>query len=145
MSSCSSKAVVADGTVGRAIFQSGDWKKMQKGAGYTPVSIFLDRKSPLAISVFLLNLTSDAELTQIGDDMAHQRGANRTFYGWAEMSVADASQDRRQVLATPQPENKWHADIVLPPTAKTDKRERERHAQQLAKIATPRARFANQP
>ena len=141
--SSSPGAVVTDGAVGRAIFQSGDWKKMQKGAGNTPVSIFLDKKSPLAISVFLLDLTSDAELTKIGDNMASQRAGKRTFYGWAELSVADASKDGRRVHATPQPENKWHADIVLPSTAETDKQERERHAQQLAKMAVPRESSPN--
>ena len=65
---------------------------MQKGAGNTPVSIFLDKKSPLAISVFLLDLTSDAELTKIGDNMASLRGEKRKFYGWAELSVADGAQ-----------------------------------------------------
>ncbi len=90
--SSSPGAVVTDGAVGRAIFQSGDWKKMQKGTGNTPVSIFLDKKSPLAISVFRLDITSDAELTQIGDDMASLRGEKRKFYGWAELSVAVGAQ-----------------------------------------------------
>ena len=145
MPSYSPGDVVIDGAVGRAIFQSGDWKKMQKGAGNAPVSIFLDKKSPLAISVFLLDITSDAELTQIGDDMASQRAGKRTFYGWAELSVADASEDERRVHATPRTENQWHADIVLPSTVETDKQERERHAQRLAQMAVPRERSANQP
>lgn len=131
-------AVVSRGAVGRAVFQSSDWKKINKGAENTPPGVFLDRTSPIEISVFLLDFTSDKKLTKIGDSMATQRGANRHFYGWAELSVADAGKDDRKVRTTPQHENKWHADIVLPSTAATEKKERERHANQLAKMASPR-------
>ena len=134
----SSGETIADGVVGRAIFQSNQWKKMQNEKSYTPPSIFRDKQSLVEISVFLLNFTSDETLTKIGDDMAQQRSPNRKFYGWAELSVADASEDERKVRATPRPENKWHADIVLPSSAKTDKKERERHANQLASMAVPR-------
>ena len=39
---------------------------------------------------------------------------------------------------TPQSENKWHADIVLPVIVATDKQARERHAHQLADMSIPR-------
>lgn len=134
----SSGDLISKGAVGRAIFQSSDWHKMERGT--TSISIFLDTKSPTKISVFLLNLTSDDELTQIGDGIAKQRGVNRKFYGWAELSVTDANRDQRKVHFSPQPENAWHADIVLPPIAETDKKERERHANELANKAILRAR-----
>ena len=134
----SSGETITDGAVGRAVFQSSTWKKMNKGEGSAPLDLFIDRKSPVEISVFILDLASDGNLTKIGDDMAQQRGENRKFYGWAKLSVTDARKDKRKVRATPRPENKWHADIVLPSSAETDKKERERHAIQLAKMAVPR-------
>ena len=111
---------------------------MHKGEGSAPLDLFIDNKSPVEISVFILDFAPDDNLTKIGDDMARQRGPNRKFYGWAELSVTNARKDKREVRSTPQPKNKWHADIVLPPTAETDKKERERHAIQLAKMAVPR-------
>ena len=99
---------------------------------------FRDEKSPVEISVFILSRVSDSKLTQIADSIAVQRGSNRKFYGWAELSVANASIDAREVHATPAPENKWHADIVLPIAAKDDKKVRERHVNQLAHLSTLR-------
>ncbi len=134
----SSGETITDGDIGRAVFQSNDWKKVQKGKSCTPPSIFLDKKSQVEISVFLLDFAPDEKLTEIGDRIAQQRDGSRTFYGWAELSVVDASEDGRKVYATPQPNNKWHADIVLPSSAETDKKERERHVNRLAKMAVPR-------
>ena len=128
--------VIKNGAVGRAILQSSDWKKVENK--HAPYSLFLDNKSPIEISVFLLDIASDESLTKIGDAMATQRGAGRSFYGWAEISVAKASENGRQVRYTPQSENKWHADIVLPVIVQADKQERERHAGQLARASIPR-------
>ena len=128
--------VIKEGAVGRAIFGSKHWGQMKKE--HKPPTIFIDNKSPIEISVFLLNFTSDADLTKIGDAMATQRGPGRSFYGWAEVSVAKASENGRQVRYTPKSENKWHADIVLPVIVEADKKARERHASQLARMSIPR-------
>ena len=132
-------ATVSTGTVGRAIFQSSDWKKIQKGKEYVPLGIFLNNKSLTEISVFILDIGPDDNLTEIGNTMATQRAENRKFYGWAEISVINASEENRKVCYTPRPENKWHADIILPEPAAQEKKERERHAIQLAGMAFPRA------
>ena len=134
----SSASVLVKGDVGRAIFQSNHWKSICRGVA--SVAIFRDEKSPVEISVFILSRVSDRKLTQIADSIAVQRGSNRKFYGWAELSVANASIDAREVHATPAPENKWHADIVLPIAAKDDKKVRERHVNQLAHLSTSRPR-----
>ncbi len=138
MTSVSAGNIITEGAVGRAIFQSSDWKKIIKRTGNAPHQIFLDETSPIEISVFHLDNASDKDLTEIGDDMATQRGINREFYGWAELSVANASENKREVHATPNPLNQWHADIVLPSIAETDKMERERHANELAQMVVHR-------
>ncbi|WP_424947011.1 hypothetical protein [Candidatus Spongiihabitans sp.] len=106
---------------------------------HTPISIFLNNKSPINISVFLLDIASNEMLTKIGDAMAKNRGAGRSFYGWAEVSVANASENGREVHYTPQPGNKWHADIVLPVIVQADKKAREQHAKQLVDMAISRS------
>ena len=130
--------VIKDGTVGRAIFGSKHWEQMKKE--HKPPSIFIDKKSPINISVFLLNFASDERLTKIGNAMAIQRGPGRSFYGWAEVSVAKASENGREVHYTPQSGNQWHADIVLPVIVQADKKKREYHAGKLARASIPRPR-----
>ena len=126
--------VVSEGSVGRAVFQSNQWRKMLRGAGRTPPDmppeVFLDGKSLNKISVDILGGNHE-EVARRCDDIAKQRGANRSFYGWAEVSVACASEDGRTVLASPIPEDRWHADIVLP-CEPNDTDEREWHAEELA-------------
>ncbi len=124
--------------MGRAIFGSNHWKQMQKG--HKAPSIFRIKDDSIEISVFLLGFTSNEMLTNIGDAMAKNRGAGRSFYGWAEVSVVNASENGREVHYTPQPGNKWHADIVLPVIINADKRKREQHFGQLARAAIPRSR-----
>ena len=129
--------VVREGSVGRAVFQSNQWKKMRKSAGKTPPNmppeIFLDGKSLNKISVHILGDNRE-EVAGRCDDIAKQRGANRSFYGWAEVAVVFASQDGRAVLASPMPEDRWHADIVLP-CEPSDRDAREWHAEELAAYA----------
>ena len=123
-------AVRESGSVGRAVFQSDQWKKVRKNAGDTPPAVFLVPKDMDRISVHILgdDLKDTAKRC---DDIAKQRGANRTFYGWAEVPVAIAEQHDRTVIASPTHDDPWHADIVLPrePSGKVAL---ERHAEELA-------------
>lgn len=125
---------ISTGVVGRAIFQSNNWKKTKKGNA--PAAMFRDKKSPIKISVHILNRASDKTLTKIADAIAKQRGPKCSFYGWSELPVIDASRDDRTVRPSPISSNKWHADIVLPTVAKRDQQNRERHIEQLALIAS---------
>ena len=129
----SENLTVHEGDVGRAIFQSNQWRKVQKDDGEMPFEIFLDAKSRNKISVHLLG-DDLKDVAQRCDDIAKQRGANRSFYGWAKVAVAIAEQHDRTVVASPTPDDRWHADIVLPCTP-DDKVARERHAMHLAASA----------
>ena len=57
---------------------------------------------------------------------------DRQFYGWASVAAREAGGNGRRVIASPQDGNPYHADIVLPDSAATDRGERTRHAQELA-------------
>ena len=97
--------------------------------------LFRDNSSPVRISVHLLDIKSDEETAAVGDAIAENR-RNCEFYGWAEWTVADASQDGRKVCNLPE---WWHAAIVLP-CEEDDKQGRERHAELLAASAVCRPR-----
>lgn len=81
--------------------------------------------------------------TELGDRSAATRlpEGTRRFYGWAVLSVADASRSGRRVVASPKPQHPHHADIVLPVGADEETwfREAMRHAEELAEMATYQA------
>ena len=73
-------------------------------------------------------------MATLGDKVAGDRNVGRevTFYGWAAIAAKDAESNGRQVVATPQPDNPYHADIILPNSTVEDRDEQVRHAQELA-------------
>ena len=143
----------ASGRVGRGVFSGKDQRKARNGK--IPSRLFFDSDASGEISVHRLTpragdipsaesgLASDETMAKIGDRDAAARGAKegttRTFYGWGELSVQDAAGDGRKVLATPLPENPWHADIILPSADVGDKARRQ-HAENLAGRAIWRPR-----
>ena len=145
--------IPASGRVGRGVFTGKEQRKARNGR--VPSSVFFDSPASGAISVHRLTsrpgeipaadsgLASDETMAEIGDRDAAERGAKdgttRTFYGWGELSVQDAAEDGRKVIASPLPENPWHADIILPAADVGDKA-RRRHAENLAARAIWRPR-----
>ena len=73
-------------------------------------------------------------MATLGDEVAGGRNGGRevTFYGWAAIAAKDAGSNGRRVVATPQPDNPYHADIILPNSIAEDRDEQFRHAQELA-------------
>ena len=91
------------------------------------------------LSVDRLDLAPHEEMVRIGDD----RGAYRRkpFFGWAVLSVEQASQRGREVRATPQLDNQYHADIILHLSQSDERRDEARqHALHLASMALYRPR-----
>lgn len=86
------------------------------------------------------DLTSDECLAEIGDRDAEGREEKCSFYGWAELSVADAAGNGRMVRVSPKTDNPWHADIILPGEDASDRTACKRHASQLAAVAKWRPR-----
>ena len=128
--------------LGRDVRSRGDRRLILKQQA--PPCLFLDKASPTRLSVNRLapvpnqappanrpDLAPDAVIAKISDRRA--RALERNFYGWAELSVEDAARDGRTVRSSQQPDNFWHADIILPAEAEKEQRARERHARALAR------------
>ena len=78
-------------------------------------------------------------MTIIADQTAGMRGAN--FYGWAVVTVENASRDKRTVRATPMLQNPYHADIELNVSDSDERRdEQKKHSVALANHASWRQR-----
>ena len=129
--------------VGRDVLSRSDRRLIMRGQA--PPGLFLDNASPVQLSVHRLapvpnrpppddrsDLAPDLVIAEISRCRAKAQTPERNFYGWAELSAADAAQDGREVCLSPQPDNPWHADIVLPAEAEREERKREKHATALS-------------
>ena len=81
-------------------------------------------------------------MATLGDRIAIGRSVGRkvTFYGWAVITAEYAENNGRRVVATPLPDNLYHADIVLPDSTAENRDEQVRHAQELADASLWRER-----
>ena len=123
--------------LGRGVFSSDDQKRAQRLGKVRP-KVFLEKRGNTEISVNRIDCMSPQEEAAIGNKLAALR--KRTFYGWAIVTVKQACANHRRVSATPQDDNRYHADIILPDPAGEDYEEQMRHAQELADTSCWRAR-----
>lgn len=128
--------IAPEENLGRDVFSSGQARRADRGR--VPIHVFLGREGEPELSVDRLDLASPGEAAEIADGVAAGRG--ETFYGWAVVDAETAASNGRQVTASPQLDNPYHADIVLPDAAVEDREEQKRHAQELADEATWRGR-----
>ena len=131
--------IAPEENLGRDVFSSGQARRADRGR--VPIHVFLEREGEPELSVDRLDLASPGEAAEIADRVAAGRG--KTFYGWAVVDAETAGSNERQVTASPQLDNPYHADIVLPDPAVEDREEQKRHAQELADEATWRGRDAD--
>ena len=132
-----------DDLLGRAVFSSKPAKKAAKGT--VRDSVFLEKPGIVSLSVDRFGFCSEKELTSIQDKNAELRSQKepkkRSFYGWVKIKAKMAGRSERKVQATPQEENPYHADIILPKGI--DRDQQIAHARELASnvddvIWTPR-------
>lgn len=126
------EVIAADEELGRGVYSSRSAKRAQRAGGYP--RIFIDNSSPARISVDRLCAAARGVLERIADARAQNRSGQQ-FYGWAVVLAEDAVEGGRCVMASPNCENPYHADIVLPLPETFDREELEAHAQQLADSA----------
>lgn len=127
--------------LGRGVFSSRHAKRARNGT-IVP-EVFTERKDAESLSVDRLDHASDEEMAEIGDRIAEGREGNRSFYGWAVVSVEAASKDGRKVQASPRLYNPYHADIYLNiPESNERKLLQVEHAHSLAVESEWRARPA---
>ena len=110
------------------MFSSKNAKRAKRSR--VPANVFLEKLRERNISVDRLSVASLEEVEKISDGVAAGRGAS--FYGWAIVAAKRIRENRREVIATPLPNNPYHADILLPDGAAEDREEQQRHAQELA-------------
>ena len=122
--------------LGRSVFSSRDRDRARRGK--TPHHMFLEREGEVEISVDRLNYAPEVGMAKIADHVAANR--NATFYGWAVVVEELARANGRRAIATPKPNNPYHADIVLPAPVAEAREEQKRHAQELADGSTYRER-----
>ena len=108
-----------------------------------PRRAFLERWGKVEISVDRLDFAEPEEMAVLGDSVAASRSSvdrKVTFYGWLVIAAEYAGSSERQVIYTPQPDNPYHTDIILPDSAAEDRDEQTRHAQELADASRWRER-----
>lgn len=120
----------------RGIFSESTAKRAPRKI---PTTVFLEKRGEKNISVDRIDTASSIDiLVDISDKIAKNR--QRTFYGWAVITAENASNNEREVLASPLQHNPYHADIILPDAAVIKREKQKTHAQQLADKATWRER-----
>ena len=113
--------------LGRGVFSSGAARRSRRSVPHT---VFLERPGNATISVDRLSVAPRNEALDHARNVAAHRA--RTFYGWAVVTAALASSSGRRVLATPQEDNPFHADIELPDSAQEERDDQVQHARELA-------------
>lgn len=117
----------ADERLGRRVSSRNVRNRVRRGNA--PISLFM-REDTRFLSVDRLRDDWLTEATSVV--VKYDEGRNRTFYGWATISRNDAMGNGREVEPSPLPDNRYHADIVLPLMVMFDKNEYEKHAIELA-------------
>jgi len=97
--------------------------------------IFLEREGVESISVDRMGGAPLDDLAEHAKKVGQNRIQPKNFYGWAVLKVRDAEKSGREVVATPTPQNKWHAAIRLTITENEQKRIQEEHALELASLS----------
>lgn len=113
--------------LGRGVFSSRVARRSHRSVPHT---VFLERPGVPRISVDRLSIAPRAEALDHARNMAEQRDGR--FYGWAVLSAELAASSGRRVLATPQKDNPFHADIELPDSAQEERDDQIQHARELA-------------
>lgn len=115
--------------LGREVFNEKTARRVARGT--CPVSLFMYKRSPQAISVNRLSIAWWDKLIAIGEEHAVNTHSG-CFYGWATIRAEDAASDGRSVVSTPTCENRYHADICLPSSVLNNRDELREQAVKLA-------------
>ena len=124
--------ISASEDVGRRVFSSQQARKALRSG--IPPNVFLPPRGETALSIDRLSAANRDELATLARAASESRPGS--FHGWASVPCEDAQRDDREVRASPTPENPYHGEIILPDSTVTNRRERMRHAEALAKAAS---------
>ena len=124
-------------TLARAVVTSTE-AKLSRG-GDVPASAFVYHGN-FEFSVDRVCSMTSADAVQHGETIALQRGSNRSFYGWAILTKLDVVNAGCGCRASPEEDNIWHADILMPEAAAEDDRLHDDLAAALARRSSWRDR-----
>ena len=105
-----------------------------EASAYVSASSFVDYGEK-KISVDRYDRMSIGDAVKRGEQMAQWRGTNRQFHGWAVLTRADVISLGFDAKASPGGGHFWHADLLLPDDAATDKETHNHYAADLASVA----------
>lgn len=122
-------SLVADRHLGRRVNSK---KRAYKSYGslsgpgnrFISTNLFMPPNDPLsdvrALSVDCMGVVPDSQIAQIAIRQLKKRKPPKDFFGWYVLTVGDAYDIGCTLRISPTPENRYHADIVLPvdPTSK---------------------------
>ena len=116
--------------LGRSIFSS----RQSRTAANTgvPFQVFLERAGQREISIDRLTLAPPADAAANALRAAAQRNPPRNFYGWAVVVAQHIRNAGCAVMASPLPDNRYHADIILPDDAVGDADAQREYAIKMA-------------
>ena len=114
--------------IGRQLFSSGLFSSEKKKVKFRAFY----QKGESEISVDRLDHAPPGFLREFAERSAAKRKSVNKFYGWAKLTVKQASKDGRWVEADPQDNNPFHAIIHLT-AAETDDGNRRHEAMELAR------------
>lgn len=122
--------------LGRRVFSE---RRARKAANDKIVPDIFIQKDADSLSSDRLDHAPDVEMAMIADSTSNQP---KGIQGWATVTVANAGQSGRSVIATPRLDNPYHADIELnlPDSEERRKHESRQHAGKLAAVARWRGR-----
>ena len=125
--------VAAGEELGRSVFSS----RQSRTAANTgvPFHVFLERTGEREISVDRLTLAPLAEAVANATRVAEQRNPPRNFYGWAVVRSEQVRAAGYEVNDSPLPDNRYHADIILPDDAMENADAQRQYAIKLAGMA----------
>jgi hypothetical protein len=126
-------ALQSDDRLGRRVFSQGKATQLQKGRKVH--EIFMPPPGRPRLSVDRLNHAETEVMVVVVARTAGERATK--FQGWSVVTVvAIESEKNCLVIESGQPDNPFHADIVLPDSVIEDKDVRKAYATRLAAQAT---------
>ena len=108
-------------------------------------SIFRPQGLNESISTNRYDYVSLEYATERGDHRTEGIAGSDRVEGWLVVAVRDASQNRREVEAAPEPGNCYHADIILPDDHAANWEDIEVHALELLSLSQWQDRFGPVP
>lgn len=139
------KTIRDEEELGRSVFSSSAEKRARRGIIVRDV--FLVRPGDDCVSVDRMCHADDETMARLACARGKERGS--TFYGWAVLTAGAARSNsnqreyRRTIEASPLPDNRCHANIVmsLPDAGEQERRDiQKQHALALAKCSKWRPR-----